>query len=60
MAHGRQPGIITLEWAVFHSGSRFKVVENVYKSKSRGEHQSKYVPHSIVSGRHCQTSSLCG
>lgn len=44
VAHGRQPGIIALEWTVLHSGPGFKEAENIYKSKSWGDHQSKYLP----------------
>jgi hypothetical protein len=51
MAHGRQPGIIALEWTVLHSGSGFKDAENIYKSKSWGDYQSKYLSDSNASGR---------
>lgn len=35
MAHGRQPGIIALEWTVLHSGSGFK--ERIFANPRAGE-----------------------
>ena len=43
MAHGRQPGIITLKWAVFHSGSRFEDGKYL-RIQDLGRESSKYLP----------------